>query len=101
LNERAFFWLDGHYSHSCTVNGETLQTGLGSEPTPVLKELAAVLADKRYDHVIVIDDARLFTGREQYPTVKEIRRRVASCGRGYGVRCEDDMIIVVPNDRDS
>jgi len=96
LHERGFFWLDGHYSHTCTVNGEKLETARGAEETPVLKELAAVLADKRHDHVIVIDDARLFTGEGQYPTRRAISRLAGSYNRGYAIRREDDMIILEP-----
>jgi hypothetical protein len=96
LQERGFFWLDGHYSHSCTVDGEPLETARGAEDTPVLKELAVVLADETHDHVILIDDARLFTGEGQYPTRRAISRVVRSYNRGYEIYREDDVIIVVP-----
>lgn len=96
LSVRTLFWLDGHYSHSCTVDGETLHTALGSEPTPVLKELDIILGEAHHDHVIVVDDARLFIGREGYPTVPEILSRVTAHGGSYETLCRDDMIIMLP-----
>jgi hypothetical protein len=96
LGERAFFWLDGHYSYTCDVEGERIETARGPEDTPVLKELAALLGDSAYDHVIVIDDARHFTGKGAYPTRRAISRLVQSYDRGYKVSVEDDMIILVP-----
>lgn len=80
------FWLDGHYS-----GGETAR---GVSDTPVVKELEAILSDPR-DHVILIDDARLFTGKDGYPTLEEIRNLVLNRRKDYSVTMEDDIIRIV------
>ena len=75
------FWLDGHYSGGATAMGET--------ETPVLAELRAILRHP-YRNVILIDDARLFTGTRTYPTVDELRAMLT--GTGYRLTVSDDVI---------
>lgn len=64
LTEPALFWLDGHYmdAHSGDPNNKT----------PASAELLAVLRHPVKDHVIVIDDASLFNGRDGYPSMDEL-----------------------------
>ena len=66
LNERCLFWLDGH---SCGP-GTGYSQDFGS--TPIMTELKAVLNHAVRDHVILIDDARYFTGEWNYPTVQQV-----------------------------
>ncbi len=63
LSEPAGFWLDAHFS-----GGETAR---GDVDTPVVSELRAILGHPMRRHVILIDDARLFTGGDGYPCVDE------------------------------
>jgi hypothetical protein len=75
LQQPALVWLDAHYSGPGTA--------LGTEDTPVLKELAAVSTHPfKHKHVIVIDDARDFLGIEidGYPTLDEIRSYASRIG---------------------
>ena len=58
------FWLDGHYSGSGTAKG--------SSETPILNELLHIKSHGD-DHVILIDDARLFQGTNDYPALDELR----------------------------
>ena len=46
IDERCAFWLDGHYSGPGTA--------LGSRPTPILAELAAIARHRRRDHLILL-----------------------------------------------
>lgn len=80
LDDRALFWLDAH--------GNTLPK------TPVLRELEIVLEDHRFDHVIMVDDARAFLGINSYPTISRVRKTVARVAPEYKIRCINDIIIV-------
>lgn len=65
-------WLDSHYT-------EVPFAALGPQFTPIMAELHAVLDHPLVDqHVILIDDARLFQGYFDFPTVEQIRDFVAS-----------------------
>ncbi len=60
LTKPALFWLDGHYS-----GGNTAKSDI---ETPIMDELAFIFQSKLH-HVILIDDARLFIGKNDYPTL--------------------------------
>ena len=64
LRGPATFWLDGHYS------GEA--TGRGAVETPVVAELTTIL-ESATAAIVLVDDARLFTGTDGYPTLEELR----------------------------
>ena len=55
LSEPCLFWLDGHFSGGITAKSDV--------ETPILQELAAILRHPIKGHVILIDDARAFTGQ--------------------------------------
>ncbi len=63
LKKPALFWLDGHYS-----GGETAR---GKKDTPILEELITIFGAKE-EHIILIDDARLFGSAKDYPSLKEL-----------------------------
>lgn len=65
LNGPVLFWLDGHFS------GEG--TGGFGKLAPVMGELQQI-GKITGDNVILIDDAREFTGRNGYPSVDELRQ---------------------------
>jgi hypothetical protein len=58
VDERILFWLDAHYSGSGTT--------MDDKVCPVIEELDAILSHKIKNHIILIDDVRLFkiTGRD-------------------------------------
>lgn len=64
LDRPATFWLDGHYSGDFTGRAEL--------DTPVSAELDHILNHPVKGHVILIDDARDFTGRDGYPTLSSL-----------------------------
>lgn len=86
LKAPALFWLDGHFS-----GGKTAKTKVN---TPVIDELKAILSHKLPGHVILIDDARLFNGREDYPKVNQIRKMIK--GLKYNLEVKDDIIRITP-----
>ena len=81
LERPAIFWLDGHYSGGNTAKGKI--------ETPILNELKTILQSKR-DHVILIDDARMFDGNNDYPTIKYLEEFVSKAG--YSLMVENDII---------
>ncbi len=88
LTEPALFWLDAHYSGTGTAKGDL--------DTPILKELA-VLAKSEFRHVILIDDARLFNGSNDYPVLKNLIDFVLSSFSDYRVQVNSDIIRLLPN----
>ncbi len=92
LQQPALFWLDAHCSGGITA----LRAG---KPVPVLEELTAILADKRHQHVVAIDDARLFGSDPAYPTLEEVRAHAQRMRRDISIECRNDIIFITPMDR--
>lgn len=88
LKRPTLFWLDGHYSQGLTARGDA--------DTPISEELAAVLADTRFEHVALIDDARLFVGQDGYPTLDALYATIRTKRPGYTMTVSDDIIRVHP-----
>jgi len=68
LREPALFWLDGHFCAGPSARGASY--------TPVSIELDQLLRRPANRHVVLIDDARLFVGRDSYPSIAELREMV-------------------------
>ncbi len=85
LNEPAVFWLDGHFSAGNTAKADL--------ETPVMAELDQVLKHRIPNHVVLIDDARLFTGQNDYPTLDFVKAQLARAGN-FTVTIEDDVIAI-------
>jgi hypothetical protein len=77
LCEPCLFWLDGHDFDIST---------------PVNRELDALFKHPIKNHVILIDDANWFDGRGQYPTLEELRTKVARDYPGHVVEVRDEII---------
>ena len=95
VSEPFLFWLDGHYSHSCNVNGNFIVTGKGDLDTPIEQELRSILSTAP-KHVILIDDARCFNGEGDYPSIKLIKKIFLKSGKKYKVVIENDIIRAIP-----
>ncbi len=89
LNEPTLFWLDGHYSGGVTARSEL--------ETPIVRELELLLNHHIAEHVVLIDDARLFIGQDDYPTIEELRNLVLSKRPGSVFEVENDIIRVHEN----
>jgi hypothetical protein len=83
ISEPAIFWLDGHYSAGITAKGD--------KECPIFEELDAIL-DKKYNHVLLIDDARCFNGEGDYPTIEELTRYIKNKNEKYQVDIHYDII---------
>jgi len=88
IKGRAIFWLDGHYSG--------LGTGKGKSECPVHDELIAIKNFTSSNHVILIDDARLFGVDPCYPAISEIRDLLVSINPEYNIFVEQDIIHSLP-----
>jgi len=84
ITEPAIFWFDGHFSGT--------GTGKGSKRTPIVKELESVFDHKIKNHVVLIDDARYFTGRDDYPTLQWLKEFVLKNFPKSTFNVKDDII---------
>jgi hypothetical protein len=90
INQPCLFWLDAHWS-----GGSTAKTDI---ETPVMQELECILNHKMAsDHVILIDDARCFTGEHDYPTLPALRRFVLDLHQDWTCQVKDDIIRIHSN----
>ncbi len=78
------FWLDAHYSGGVTSKSDL--------ETPIVKELKVLLEHPCSDHVILIDDAREFTGQNNYPTLAEVEKIVLGKRSDWLMEVEADVI---------
>ncbi len=65
ITQPVLFWLDAHYSGGKTARGKI--------DTPIMKELEAIFKYSKHDHVLLIDDANLFNGKNDFPTLDKLR----------------------------
>jgi hypothetical protein len=84
LKEPAIFWLDGHYSEGITAKGE--------KDCPIFEELDAIFRYNKLDHILLIDDARNFIGKGDYPTIEQLSKFVTSKNDRYKLSVENDII---------
>lgn len=88
LEEPCLFWLDAHHS-----SGAAFKTARGKKETPIESELKSILSHKfARSHVILIDDAREFTGSNDYPTLEEVRDLAGRMQPDFSVESIDDII---------
>jgi hypothetical protein len=87
LNEPALFWLDAHYSRGKTSGG-------GAE-APIIKELSCLIP-RRFNDVILVDDARLFGLKSDYPKLEVIRKIAAKNWPQHDFTVESDIICILP-----
>lgn len=96
VRQPCLFWLDGHYSSNCFVNGSFVQTASGNKKTPVLEELETILTSSQADkHVILIDDARLFNGTQDYPSMDELNNFVHQFKPSSKISVKRDIIRII------
>jgi len=87
INAPALFWLDGHYSGEGTAKGDT--------ETPIMAELETICSSG-LRHVVLIDDARLFTGNGDYPSISELEKYVRDRKKSIIFEINDGIIRLTP-----
>lgn len=88
LTDSTLFWLDGHW---CAAN-----SARGEKDSPIVEELDFLLRRPVGQNVVLVDDARCFTGQDGYPTVEEVRAMVAAHRPAATFEVADDIIRIVP-----
>ena len=63
ISQQCIFWLDAH---------EMVGGAKGNKTTPIIEELHSIFNHQRDDHIIIIDDVRMFD-KGSYPSIKEIK----------------------------
>lgn len=86
INAPCLFWLDAHYSGGITSKGEF--------ETPIISELRNIFKHKIKNHIILIDDARDFTGKSDYPSIKQLRKITSQYSKSYSLKNQSDIIIL-------
>jgi len=85
IDKPCLFWLDAHWSAGSTAKGEI--------NTPILQELQCILNHRRAEeHVILIDDARLFVGKDDYPALEALEHYVLAAHPNWIFEVKDDII---------
>lgn len=88
IRTRCLFWLDGHYSGGVTAQGNI--------DTPIIQELHTIFSHPIRDHVILIDDARLFNGTEDYPTIDKLKQLIAEMRPDFQFSVVNDIVRAHP-----
>ncbi|HWV72014.1 MAG TPA: hypothetical protein VN040_09875 [Pseudosphingobacterium sp.] len=88
ITEPALFWLDGHYSAGITAKG--------NKSTPIFEELESIL-NAEFIHGILIDDARLFVGQNDYPSIDELAAFITGKDSSRQLTVSDDIIKIFKN----
>jgi hypothetical protein len=87
INEPAVFWLDGHFSGP--------GTGRGEKDTPLEEELDAIIFHPIKDHVILVDDVRMF-GTTDYPPLETLERKLIALNPRGTFEVSDDILRFAP-----
>ncbi len=88
LHEDCVFWLDGHYSAGKTARGEL--------DTPILSEILSIFNHPMKNPVILIDDARLFNGENDYPKLDDFIAQIGKLTDKFEVEVYNDIIRITP-----
>lgn len=85
INDPCLFWLDAHYSGGSTARGEL--------ETPIMQEMECVLQHPcAKKHIILIDDARCFIGKNDYPTLESLKKYIQDIHGDWSFKVEKDII---------
>lgn len=88
IKKPTLFWLDGHYSAGFTAKG--------SKETPIIEELNCIFSQSNKNWAVLIDDARCFNGKHDYPTLKSLKKYVVEKVPGSQIKVKNDIIRITP-----
>lgn len=86
LDQPAVFWLDAHYNSRSSAKLD--------KECPIFEEMDAIFGSAKFDHVLLIDDARLFVGKKDYPTIPELENYIKAKRPDYNIEVKNDIIRV-------
>jgi len=84
ISDPCLFWLDAHYSKGITAKGD--------KETPIMEELRHIFCHSIKDNVILIDDARLFVGKNDYPPLIKLKKFILKKCPNCVFEVKDDII---------
>lgn len=84
IRQPCLFWLDAHYSGGLTARGD--------QETPIMKELVTIFNHPIDKHVVLIDDAYLFTGEKDYPRLEEVKKFISTKRNDLTLSVKFDII---------
>ena len=84
ITQPCLFWLDAHHTFGTTAEAEL--------ETPIVQELRHILGHPADGHVILIDDARLFIGQNDYPALEDLRASILVEHPEWVFDIQDDVI---------
>ena len=84
LDKPAIFWLDAHYNSRSSAKLD--------KDCPIFEELDAIFKANNPGHVLLVDDARLFIGKNDYPTIPELENYVKAKRPEYKMEVKNDII---------
>jgi hypothetical protein len=84
ITDPAIFWLDGHFSNGPTAKGD--------KECPIFEELNSIFTSQRLNHILLIDDARCFVGKDDYPTIESLIDFIKGKNDRYQVEVKHDII---------
>ena len=88
MDQPSLFWPDGHYSGDFTARGR--------EGPSIADELAHIFCHPVEGHLILIGDARMFTGKNDYPTLEGVEEMVGEAYSSHLFEVRDDIIGTAP-----
>lgn len=89
VKDNILFWLDGHFSGQ--------GTGIGIQASPIIYELD-IIEDKKLKNIcILIDDVRLFTGEDGYPTLEQTTNKIKSTYPNCNLYIDRDCLVAIIN----
>ena len=88
IDEPCVIYLDGHYSGGVTSHG--------AKKVPIYEELQHVFSHPVKNHLVVIDDARCFNGKDGYPRIADLREfiRMTAGDDHYKMSIDGDLIVL-------
>ena len=87
ITQPSLYWLDAHYSGGITATG--------TKSCPIYSEIEAILKSKVSGNIILIDDARLFNGQDDYPKIEDLKNYIKKYKNHSQIKIEFDLIRVI------
>jgi len=88
ITKPCLFWLDAHYSGEGTAKGDL--------ETPIMEEMYLILNHSKLKHIILIDDANMFVGKNDYPSIEKVKNLVSKYHKDWLFIIKDDIIRIHP-----
>lgn len=89
IRRPTLFWLDAHFSKGITAKG--------NKETPIMEELNSIFKHKIKTHIILIDDAQVFSGKNGYPSEKFLKKYVTKKKKNLLYTVKNNIVRITPH----